>query len=203
MMQSSIKTMQQVILNMQGDVCEAWSSVNQRRINLRQAPKSFNQVPDEILISTARGEKVVKTMSDRNPRNALAEKERANFNRLLLEAIDETLSCLGKSSKAATYHQLETAFKIKKEEIPDRIDDFSRALESLFGLGAKLLEIMFMKNLHAKVKVSGESVSCEWVVPEMTFEEYVGLMKQCFDEASTHREVGIFINETKEQQICS
>jgi hypothetical protein len=142
-------------------------------------------------------------MSNRKSKNALTQKERANFNRLLLEAIDETLSCLGESSKTATYCHLETVFSIKKEQIPNMIDDFSRALESLFGLGAKFLEIMFMKSLHAKVRVAGEGVSCEWVVPDLTFKEYVDLMKQRFEETSTHQEAGIFINETKEQQICS
>jgi hypothetical protein len=142
-------------------------------------------------------------MSDRKPKSALTQKERANFNRLLLEAIDETLSCLGESSKKAIYCRLETEFNIKKKEIPNMIDDFSRALESLFGLGAKILEIMFMKSLYSKVRVAGEKVSCEWVVPEMTFKEYVDLMKQRFEEASTHQEVEIFINETEEKQICS
>jgi hypothetical protein len=141
-------------------------------------------------------------MTDRKPKNVLAQKERANFNGLLLEAIDETLSCLGESSKTAIYRHLENVFKIKKEEIPNMIDDFSRALESLFGLGAKVLETMFMKSLCVKMRVAGEGVPCEWVVPEMTFREYVDLMKQRFEEAGTHQEVRIFINETEEQQIC-
>lgn len=145
----------------------------------------------------------MKTTSDRKPANALTQKERANFNKLLLEAIDETLSCLGESSRTVTYHHLENTFKIKKKEIPNKIDDFSRALESLFGLGAKILEVMFMKGLCDKVRVVGKGISCEWVVPEMTFKEYVDLMKQRFEEVSTHQEVGIFINETEEQQICN
>jgi len=74
-------------------------------------------------------------MSDRKPKNASTLKDRTNFNRLLLEAIDETLSCLGEKSKTTTYRHLETAFKIKKKDISNKIDDFSRALESLFGLG--------------------------------------------------------------------
>ena len=142
-------------------------------------------------------------MFKEKPKNALTQKERANFNRLLLEAVDETLSCLGESPKTATYCHLETVFNIKKKEIPNKIDDFSRALESLFGSGAKILEIMFMKSLYTKVRVAGEGVSCEWVVPEMTFKEYVDLMKQRFEKASPHQEVGIFINETEEQQICN
>jgi len=142
-------------------------------------------------------------MSDRKPKNAPTQKERANFNSLLLEAIDETLSCLGESAKTVTYRHLETRFKIKKEEIPNMIDDFSKALESLFGSGAKALEIMFMKSLYDKVRVASEGVSSDWVVPEMTFKEYVNLMKQRFKKAGTHQEVEIFINETEEQQTCS
>jgi hypothetical protein len=62
---------------------------------------------------------------------------------------------------------------------------------------------MFMKNLHARVGAGDEGVSYERVAPEMTFREYVDLMKKRFEEASTHQEVGIFINETEEQRICS
>jgi len=91
---------------------------------------------------------------------------------------------------------------IKKKEIPNKLDDFSKALESLFGLGAKALEIMLMKSLYIKVRVTFENVSCEWFVPEMTFREYVDFMKQHFEESSTHQETGIFINETEERQIC-
>jgi hypothetical protein len=145
----------------------------------------------------------VKTTPYRKPKTALTPKERANFNRLLLEAVDETLSCLGESSKTATYHHLQTVFNIKKEEIPNMIDDFSRALENLFGSGAKMLEIMFMKSLYTKVRATGKGVSGEWVEPKMTFREYVELVEQRFEKASTHQETGILINETEEQQVCS
>lgn len=77
---------------------------------------------------------------------------RKKFNILLIEAIDEALSSLGESSKTAIYHHLETAFNIKKQEIPNKVDVFSRALERLFGFGAKHLEILFMKSLSAKVR---------------------------------------------------
>ena len=60
-----------------------------------------------------------------------------------------------------------------------------------------------MKSLHAKVRVPGERVSREWVVPEMTFKDYVDFMKQRLEEAKTHQEVRIFISETQDQQTCS
>jgi len=73
------------------------------------------------------------------------------FDKLLLEAIDEGLSTIGDSSKQAIYFYLEKSFKVKKNEIPYRIDDFTRAIEKIFGLGAGFLEILIMRNLYEKV----------------------------------------------------
>lgn len=111
-----------------------------------------------------------------------------SFDEVLLAAIDESLIALGESVKDAIYFQLENLFKIKRQEIPSRIDDFSVALEQIFGLGARCLEILFMKNLHTKIKVmcswpAYEWPSSKWIVPEMTFKEYVKLMRQNFEIA--------------------
>lgn len=72
------------------------------------------------------------------------------FERLLLDAIDESLSSLGQSAKQAIYYHLEKSFKIKKAEIPLKIEEFTIAIEKIFGDGAKLLEIQMMKRLHEK-----------------------------------------------------
>ena len=74
-----------------------------------------------------------------------------NFEKVLLEAIDESFSCLGESGKQTIYFHLKTEYKISKEDIPSRIEDFTEALEDIFGLGAKLLEIKIMKNLFTKM----------------------------------------------------
>lgn len=125
---------------------------------------------------------------------------------MLPEAIDETLSSLGETPKKAIYYQLKTEFNIKTKETPNKIDDFSRALEQIFGLGARHLEILFMKNLHAKVEVTckwptyGWPLS-KWIVPEMTFQEYVYLMRQNFEAANSAKvEMGVLVNEQEELQ---
>lgn len=119
-----------------------------------------------------------------------------NFNGLLLEAIDEVLSSLGESPKTAIYYHLEEAFNIKRLEIPERFNDFSSALEQIFGVGATHLEILFMKSLYAKVRGAREFASCEWVVPEVTFKAYVDIMRQNYEEASKNEEeMGILINK--------
>ena len=129
---------------------------------------------------------------------------RKKFTTLLLEAIDETLTALDENSKTAIYHYLAKAFNVNRQEIPDRGEDFSRALERLFGLGAKHLEILFMKSLYAKVGGGRARFSWEWVLRELTFGEYVRLMRQSFEEASRNEpEMGILINENEELQRCN
>ena len=73
------------------------------------------------------------------------------FKKLLLEAVDEGLSLLGDSSKQAIYFYLEKTFKIKKQDIPNKIWEFAKAIEKIFGPGAKILEIQIMKYLYEKV----------------------------------------------------
>jgi hypothetical protein len=74
-----------------------------------------------------------------------------SFEKVLLEAIDEGLFLLGESAKQVVYFYLEKNYKIRKQDIPYRIEDFTEAIETIFGVGAKLLEIKIMKNLFSKI----------------------------------------------------
>ena len=67
------------------------------------------------------------------------------FEKLLIEAIDESLSSLGDSPKQSILFHLENTFKIEKQEIPDNIDSFDVALKKLFGPGADFLEALIVK----------------------------------------------------------
>jgi hypothetical protein len=131
------------------------------------------------------------------------KKPKLSFNKILLAAIDEALALLGESVKTSVYSSLEETYNIKKREIPLKINDFSSALEKIFGLGARTLEILFMKNLHAKVGVTCkwpayEWPLCKWILPEMTFPEYVSLMKRNFEEAYKEEEMGVLIEAYRE-----
>lgn len=103
-----------------------------------------------------------------------AEKRKApiseGFERLLLDAIDESLSSLGQSAKQAIYYHLEKSFKIKKAEIPLKIEEFTIAIEKIFGDGAKLLEIQMMKRLHEK---SGSMFRYSPIKDELIFADYM------------------------------
>jgi len=74
-----------------------------------------------------------------------------NFDNQLLAAIDEGLDLLGESSKQALYFQLQKTFKISKQDMPYKIEEFEDAIEKIFGTGAKILQIQIMKLLFKKV----------------------------------------------------
>ena len=96
-----------------------------------------------------------------------------DFEKILIEAVDEGLSSLGESSKKAIYFHLDKNFNIKKQEIPEKIEAFAGAVENIFGLGANFLEIAIMRQLHAKV-----SEGAKWhISKDLTFTEYVSVAK--------------------------
>lgn len=79
-----------------------------------------------------------------------------SFRQILLAAIEEGLSTLGDSPKQAILFHLEETFKIKKEQIPDRIEEFKGALEKIFGPGATYLENIIVKRVYEKLSLEHE-----------------------------------------------
>lgn len=73
------------------------------------------------------------------------------FEKLLLEAVDKGLSSLGDSAAQAIYFYLEKTFSIKKQDIPNKIEDFSQAMKNILGVGARIVEIQIIKCLYEKV----------------------------------------------------
>lgn len=92
------------------------------------------------------------------------------FKNVLLEAVDEGLSSLGDSAKLAIYVYLEKNFKIKKQQIPSKINEFTNAIETIFGNGAKYLEIQIMKHLYEKL---GHNFKYFPEKDDLLFTEYV------------------------------
>lgn len=96
------------------------------------------------------------------------------FSQLLLEAIDEGLSSLGESPKQSIYYHLEKDFNISRQEIPQKIENFTAAIEEIFKSGASHIKILMMKRLHQKV-----GGSLNWSQgKELTFAEYIAAVKR-------------------------
>ena len=74
-----------------------------------------------------------------------------DFQRIMLETVDETFSSLGKRAKQSIYFHLKNSFGTTRENIPAKIEKFASVLEKIFGPGAQLLEIQIMKRLHKKI----------------------------------------------------
>lgn len=105
---------------------------------------------------------------------------RRDFEKMLLEAVDEQLTSLGESSKQALYFHLEKGFNIKKQEIPRKTEAFVDAMEKIFGQGADYLEILIMKRLHSKI-----GLEVKLSTPNLTFTEYVEAAKRCYSQDRT------------------
>jgi hypothetical protein len=125
------------------------------------------------------------------------------FEQILLDSIDEAFSTLGESAKTSIYFYLEKKLLIAKQEIPHRVNDFSDALEQIFGLGARHLEILIMEKLHAKVTCSYKWTGPNWLVPDLTFRKYVELARlgNLDTEKTGELEVWIDAEEKQEQYV--
>lgn len=75
-----------------------------------------------------------------------------SFETTMIEAVDAAFAPFGQSSKQVIYFHLEKTFNIKKQEIPYKIEEFTDAIEQIFGAGAKLIEIRIIEALHARIQ---------------------------------------------------
>lgn len=72
-----------------------------------------------------------------------------DFERLLLDSIDEALSSTEEKLEKETYAQSEN-LGVPRLEIPRNIGMFTRVIEKVFGTAADDLELLILKKLHEK-----------------------------------------------------
>ncbi|MCJ7425030.1 hypothetical protein MUP01_12300 [Candidatus Bathyarchaeota archaeon] len=75
------------------------------------------------------------------------------FNEALLEAIDYAFSSLGESCRRALYFHLETTCRLPRRQIPERLEEFDEALETIFKSGAAFLEKLILRKLCEMLRV--------------------------------------------------
>lgn len=114
---------------------------------------------------------------------------------MLLEAVDEALNTLGESIKKSVYFHLEETYRIKRVEIPDRTSEFSDALEKMFGLGSRYLEILVMKKFYPKIQITCDWPKPNYVTPNLSFKEYIELMRGEFGKQSVKMKMEFFIDD--------
>ncbi len=108
-----------------------------------------------------------------------------DFEKLLVEAVDDGLSTLGDSAKQAIYYHLEKSFNVKKEEVPCKMTAFTQAIQNIFGAGANFIEILIMKKLYEKI-----DRSFKWNQSEgFGFAQKVSEAKRVFQEKNMIKSV--------------
>lgn len=99
-----------------------------------------------------------------------------DFDKILLGAIDEALIALGESSRQSIFFHIENEFKLNKNQIPLNLPRFQEGLEKIFGVGARFIEILIMKNLYSKI---GRPMKME-TSEQLEFINYVNAAKNSY-----------------------
>ena len=106
-----------------------------------------------------------------------SEDLKINFETAVIEAIDEVFTTFGENVKRVIYIFLENNYGIEKEQIPRKIEDFSTAIESIFGDAAKLVELKIMEKLQGKAK----GFKYKSRINEIFFTEYLAALQSYLD----------------------
>jgi len=75
----------------------------------------------------------------------------AELNETLLQAVDHGLLTLGQSARVAIYEWIESSYQVRREDIPDKLLTFHRALQDLLGSGAKMIERLIARDLYSRL----------------------------------------------------
>jgi hypothetical protein len=136
-------------------------------------------------------------VGDRNLARKIREKK---FNDILIESIDEAFLTLGETTRAAIYLNLESKFGLSKQDIPDKVGDFSDALDRIFGQAARQLEVLIMTCLHNKVDCSYGWEGPKWLVPDLTFTKYVKLVELCCEDTDVTGDIEVLLDDGEKQE---
>lgn len=79
-----------------------------------------------------------------------------DFKKVFIEAVDNGLLALGESPRNAIYFHLERNLKLKKEEIPEKVEKFLEGLENIFGPGSRIVEKVIVKDLYTRLGLEFE-----------------------------------------------
>jgi len=110
---------------------------------------------------------------------AVKEEYPSEFRKVLLEVINESLNkILGETSTQFIYSFLKR-HHLKREDIPDNLEDFQFVLEKIFGIGALLIEKAIMKNLYSCLSLENKKNCINYENQEQfNFVNYVSSLKK-------------------------
>ena len=74
----------------------------------------------------------------------------------LVLAVDEALLVPGEIVRTAIYERIERSYQVKRDEIPEKLETFHRALQDLLGVGGKVMEKLIVRGLYRRLGLSFE-----------------------------------------------
>jgi len=75
----------------------------------------------------------------------------AGLEKALMESIDEGLLALGMNVRQVLYLYLKRHYKVRREDIPERIRDLHDVLKDLLGDGGEVLEKFIARRFYSRL----------------------------------------------------
>ena len=79
--------------------------------------------------------------------------QNAQFGSAVLGAVDDGLLVYGEAVRHALYYSVEAKYHVKREQIPDRIEEFHKAIGELCGYGVRVTERLIAKSLYSRLEL--------------------------------------------------
>jgi len=73
------------------------------------------------------------------------------IRRAVVEAVDHGLLALGEIVRETIYWRIEESYHLKREEIPENLDAFYKALQELLGRGAEIIRSLIAKDFYGRL----------------------------------------------------
>ncbi|MGC8849990.1 MAG: hypothetical protein ACP5K1_03515 [Candidatus Bathyarchaeia archaeon] len=73
------------------------------------------------------------------------------LEKALLESIDEGLLALGSNVRQVLYLHLERHYKVRRDDLPNRIGDLQEVLRGLLGNGGEVLEKFIARRFYSRL----------------------------------------------------
>ncbi len=102
-----------------------------------------------------------------------SKQNKNKFELTLIEALDVVFSSLLGSHKKDIYTYLEKCYNIDKQEIPNNVENFARAIEETFGQSAQLIEMEIMRTMHTM----SQNLKVKPRQKGLTFADYLKAMR--------------------------
>lgn len=120
-----------------------------------------------------------------------------SFSEILLECIDEGLSVLGNEPKQALYQYLYSIHSLDREQIPEKVGEFSAGLRKALGSASKVIERLILRKLFQRIGHAFRETS------DLEFTDYVMEAKRRFELTSGKHNDALDGLRSKKDQVSS